>query len=93
MKNKDKCVIALIMLYESKGKKPIKLYWVFSCVLYTLIYNHVCIDYLFCKYKTLSNISSHRIPEQTSYNILIGIGITEVLLNRVSCHGFTEKPN
>ena len=31
--------------------------------------------------------------EQTSFNILLGIGITELLINLVSCHGFTKKPN
>ena len=31
--------------------------------------------------------------EQASYNILLGIGIPELLINLVSCHGFTEKPN
>ena len=41
----------------------------------------------------LSIISSYRIFEQTSYNILLGIGITGVLMNLVSCHGLTEKTN
>ena len=31
--------------------------------------------------------------KQESFNILIGIGIPEVLLNLVSCHGFMEKLN
>ena len=93
IKKKDTCVISLIMFYESKGKNPIILYRLLSCILYSFIDNYVCIDYLCCKSKTLSRIYSDRIFEQTSYNILIGIGIPEVLLNLVSCHGFAEKPN
>ena len=51
MKNKDTCVIALIMFYESKGKKPIKLYRVLSCVLYFIIDNYFCIDCLCYQYQ------------------------------------------
>ena len=31
--------------------------------------------------------------KKTSFNILISIVITELLLNLVSCHGFAKKPN
>ena len=31
--------------------------------------------------------------KQTSFNILLGIEILELLLNLVSCHRFTKKPN
>ena len=64
-----------------------------SCVVYSLIDNYVCIDYLACQSKTLSFISSKPTFEDTSFNILLGIGIPELLLNLVSCHGFTKKPN
>ena len=53
MKNKDTRIIALIMFYKSKGKNPIKVYIVLSCVLYYLIDNYVCIDYLSCQIKKL----------------------------------------
>ena len=43
--------------------------------------------------KKLSIISYDRIFKQKSYNILLGVGITEVLMNLVSYHGFIEKPN
>ena len=75
VKNKDKFVIALIMFYESKGTKPKKLYGVLGCALYPLIENYVCIYYLSCQSKTVSIISSNRICKQTSFNILLGIGI------------------
>ena len=73
MKNRDTCIIALIMFYNNKGKKPKSLYRVLICVLYSLVENYVCVYYLFCQSKTLSSISSNRIFEQTSFNILPGI--------------------
>ena len=66
---------------------------VLSCVLYYLIDSYVCIHYLQCQPKTLRTISSNKIFEQTSFNILPVIGIPELLLNLLSCHGFMEKPN
>ena len=76
MRNKDTCVIALIIFYESKTKNPIKVYRLLSYVLYYSIDNYVCTDYLCCQSKTLSSIYSDKIFEQASYNILLGIGIT-----------------
>ena len=93
IKNKDTCVIAIIMFYESKGRNPIQVYMVLSCVLYSLIKNYVCIDYIYFQSKKLISISYDRIFEQKSYNILLGIVIPEVLLNLVYCHWFMEKPN
>ena len=69
------------------------MYRVLSCVNYTLIYNYVCIDYVPCKSNTLSAISCNPTFKDTSFNILLGIGIPEMLLNLVSCHGFMKKPN
>ena len=69
------------------------MYRVLSRVFYSIIENYVLIDYIYCQSKTLSRISSNRIFEQTSFNILLSIGIPEVLLNLISCHGFIEKPN
>ena len=66
---------------------------VLSCVPYSIKNNYVCIDYLCCQSKALSIISSDIIFEQTSHNIWLGIGIPEVLMNLVSCHKFTKKPN
>ena len=67
------------------------MYGVLSCVVYYLIDNDVCIKYISCQSKTLSSISFKPTLEQTSFNILIGIGIPELLLNLVSCHGFKKK--
>ena len=93
LRNNNRCFMVLIMFYENNGLKPKILYRVLSCVVYYLIYNYVCIDYLLFQSKTLSSISSQKTFEQTSFNILLGIVITEMLLNLVSCHGFMKKPN
>ena len=61
MRKKDTCVIALVMFYESKTKNPIKFYRVLSFVLYYIIENYFCINYLCCQSKTLSRISSDKI--------------------------------
>ena len=63
------------------------------CVIYNLIDNYVCIDYLLCQSKTLSSISSNPTLKDTCFNLLLGFGIQELLLNLVSSHGFMKKPN
>ena len=93
LKNNSTFVIALIMFYENNGLKPKNMYRVLICVLYSLIDNHACIDYLQCQLKTLIRISPNTTFEKKSFNILLGIGIPELLLNLSSCNGFTEKPN
>ena len=70
-----------------------KVYRVLSCVVYTIIYNYFCIDYLPFQSKTLCGISNNPTFKETSFNLLLGIGITEMLLNLVSCHGFMMKFN
>ena len=52
------CVMALIMIYENNGEKNRKNNRVLSCVVYSLIDNYVCIEYLPCQSKTLISISS-----------------------------------
>ena len=74
-------------------EKTIKKNRVLSCVVYSIIDNYVCIDYLLSQSKTSSSISSKPKFEDTIFNILLGIGIPELLLNLVSCHGFMRKPN
>ena len=64
------------------------MYGVLSFVVFSLIDNYVCIDYLPCQ-----SISSNPTFEDTSFNTLLGIGIIELLLDLLSCHGFTKKPN
>ena len=85
--------MALIMIYENNGEITKQLYKVLSCVVYYLIEQYVCIDYLSCQSKILSSISCYPTFEQKGFNILLGIGIPELLRNLLSCHGFMKKPN
>ena len=43
------------MFYESR-QNPKKAFKVLSCVIYTIIRNNVCIDYLDCESKELSEL-------------------------------------
>ena len=90
---KNTSVMALIIIYENNGEIPKQIYRFLGCVECNLIHNYVCIDYLLCQSKTLRYISRNTKFKDTSLNLLLGIGITELLLNIVSCHGFTKKPN
>ena len=56
------------MFYETKTKKPTKVYRVLSCVLYFYIENYVCIDFFCCHYKTLSVMPSDKIFAEGSNN-------------------------
>ena len=49
LKRNNTCIIAVIKFYENKGTKPNKVYIVLSCVLYYLMDNYVCIEYLSCQ--------------------------------------------
>ena len=46
---KNTSVMALIMIYENIGEIRKKRYRVLSRVIYNLIENYVCIDYLLCQ--------------------------------------------
>ena len=49
-------VMALITIYETVGISIRKVYRVLSCVVYTIIDNYGCIEYLSCQSKKLCNI-------------------------------------
>ena len=85
--------MALIMIYENSGKYIRKVYRVLSCVFHTLIDNYACIYYLSCQPKTLCGISKNPTFKEKRFNLLLGIGIPELLLNLVSCNGFIMKLN
>ena len=91
MLQKNTCVISLVMIYENRTTNPTKMFRVLSCVLYYVIDNYVCIDYLCWHSKTLIVICCDKMFVGTGYNESLGIGIPEMLLNLISCHGFTKK--
>ena len=62
------------------------------CCLYS--HRQLCVYLLYVvSIKTLCSISSNPTFKETVFNLLLGIGIPELLLNLVSCHGFMTKSN
>ena len=66
---------------------------VLSCVVYTLIENYACIDYLSCQSKIVCYISKNTKFKETTFNLLLVIDIPKLLLNLVSFHEFMLKSN
>ena len=87
----NKCFIALIMFYENRPNNATKLYRVLICIIYSIIENFVCVGYICCQSKTISEISSDKLFEDNSYNELLGIVISEVLMNLISCQEFMKS--
>ena len=95
LKKRKTRVIALIMIYELGSYSTKKVFKVLSCVLYTMIEKYVCIDYLCTLNKILSELNIgttllNKHDDQDNNN-LFGIGIPDILMNMVSCHGFINN--
>ena len=76
------------MFHDTSGVKLKKYFRVLSCVVYTIIENYICIEYLGCESKQLSEIYVDYIYVEKYFNRILGIGITDLLMNLFSCHGF-----
>ena len=80
------------MLYENRKKNTRKMFKVLSCVIYTSIRKYVCIDYLGSDRSKLSDlrlgVSGRYKNFDTDYYNVLEIGIPDLLLNLLSCHGF-----
>ena len=87
-------MLASLMFYETR-KNCKKVFKVLSCVIYTIISNYVCIDYLASEWKTLSEVIVGSVGgykhEEKSYDKILGIGIPDLLINLMSCHGFLKN--
>ena len=88
-------VLALVFLNEHGTINPRKMFKVLSCVIYKIIDRYVCIDYLGTEMKKISELvldctlkTKH---EGMDYDSLFGIGIPDILLNMLSCHGFLNN--
>ena len=66
-----------------------------SCVIYTIISNYVCIEYLASESKTfielLVDSGGGYKNEEKSYDKILGLGIPDLLMNLMSCHGFLKN--
>ena len=94
LKKHNTKVLALLMFYQTRNN-PKKAFKVLSCVIYTIISNYVCIDYLACETKQIIEL-----PVGTgrsfkhgnkSYEKIFEIGIPDLLMNLMSFHGFLKK--
>ena len=90
---KNTCVLELVMFYETRRKNAAKVFRVLSCVIYSIIENFVCIDYLAFKSKKISVICMDKKYLGNIFNKLLGIGMTDLLMNLLSFHGFTKNIN
>ena len=76
-------------------KNPKESFKVLSCVIYTIISNYVCIDYLGSESKKLSELGLGSVGRfkhvNKSYFKILGIGIPDLFMNLMSCHGFLRN--
>ena len=78
-----------------RQENPKKVFRVFICVIYKILVNYVCIDYLASKSKGISELPvgngggfKH---EEKSYDKILGIGNPDLLMNFISCYRFLKK--
>ena len=66
-----------------------------SCVICTIIDKYICIDYLGSERSKLSYLkigcTGSNKHNGMDYNNILGIGIPDILLNLLSCHGFLKN--
>ena len=90
-------VLALIIVYETRGGNPKKYFRVLICFVYSIIKNCVCFDYLACPSNKLSEINVGCIGGSKygdkSFDRILGIGIPDLLMNLISCYGFLRNVN
>ena len=79
------------MIYETRNKNVMKYFRLLICVIYTIIDNYVYIDYLDCQPKKLSFICMDGNYLRECFNELLGIGILDLLMDLLSCHGFMSN--
>ena len=77
------------------GGNSSKMFRVLSCEIYTIISKYVCIDYLGYEISKLSylhlGITGRYKYFDTDYDKVLGIGIPDLFLNFLSCHGFLKN--
>ena len=87
------CVLDLVIFMIRDIKNVTNSLIVLSCVIYAIIYNYVCIDYLDCQSNKLSVICMDKKYQGNSFNKLLGIVIPYLLMNLFSCRGFMKNIN
>ena len=74
-----------MMFYHNKTTVVYKL---IGCFIYQFIVNFICLDYLGILQRKLS--SEENKFWKTKFNDLSGLGIPEILMNIMPCHGFSK---
>ena len=76
-------------------RNPKKMFKVLSCVIYKIIRNYVCIDYLgsdnFLKSDLRLGPGGSYKYFNKSYDNVLGFGIPDLLMNLLSCHRFLKN--
>ena len=80
---KNNVSVLLLITFDENSK--ITMYKVAEAVVYTIIDDNICLDYLDSTQKRLSKYGNNF--ENIKFNNLSGLGIPEILMNVMSCHG------
>ena len=62
------------------------MYKVIGCVIYSFIEYFICLDYLGIQ----KNVSAYDKKFENKFSGFSGLGITEILMNIISCPGFSK---
>ena len=92
MKNNNTCVLKSVMFYEIRQKSLAKYFRVLGCDIYTIIDDCLCIDYLACQSKELSDIFIGRKYLGILKRIL-GYRHSRFLINLLSYHSLMKNIN
>ena len=88
-------MLALVIFYENKEKITGKMFRVLSCVIYIFICKYICNDYLGPEKSKLSDLRLCGTGRYKNYDMdydhVLGIGIPDLLLNLLPCHGFSKN--
>ena len=91
MTNNNTSVLALIIFHEIRHTNAKKYFRVLICVVYVIIDNFVCIDYLYFQSKKLNEICVDGKYLVRYFNEFLGFGIPYLLITSLLCHGFTKN--
>ena len=91
MTKNNTSVFSLLMFHETRATNTKKYFRVLICDIYTIIDNCFCIGYLACQSKQLSSIYVDYKYLEKYFNRILGIGIPDLLLKLLSCHGFSNN--
>ena len=81
--------VSVITLMKFYDKSKIVIYKVIGSVIYTIVDNCICLDCLDFSKRSYRNMTiTLKTPSSKIYTML---GILEILMNIILCHGFTKS--